>query len=154
MEVSEKRIDTIEKTLRSACWIIKRKGREILSDFDITPPQFNALNYLVFEGEMTIGELSSKMYLACSTVTDLLDRMERNELVKRVKDEKDRRVIRLKVLDKGNKIIEEVLENRRKYLKTIFNDLDENTMEMIFNSLNIIEECMENHCKEEECKSE
>jgi DNA-binding MarR family transcriptional regulator len=73
----------VEENLRRVCYKIKIKGREILNDVDITPPQFEALQFLIHEENMTIGELSTKMYLACSTVTDLLDRMERNDLVKR-----------------------------------------------------------------------
>lgn len=90
----------IEENLRRVCYKIKKKGREILNDVDITPPQFEALQYLRKQDNLTIGELSSQMYLACSTVTDLLDRMERNELVKRVKDENDRRIVRIVVLQR------------------------------------------------------
>jgi len=147
-ELFDEKITTIEKRFRRSCWLIKLKGREILSNYDITTPQFNALAYLVFDGEMTIGELSSKMFLACSTVTDLLDRMERNQLVKRVKDSKDRRVSRLVVLEKGHSIIEDVLENRRNYLKDIFGDLDDEKIEMIFETFNIIDECMKDTFKD------
>ena len=34
---------------------------------------------------MTIGELSKSMALACSTITDLIDRMEKAQLVVRKK---------------------------------------------------------------------
>ncbi len=33
----------IEENLRRVCYKIKKKGREILNDVDITPPQFDAL---------------------------------------------------------------------------------------------------------------
>ena len=114
----------IEENFRWVCGKIKKKGREILSDFEITPPQFEALQHLLKEGDLTIGELSNKMYLACSTVTDLLDRMERNKLVVRVKDEKDRRIVRIKVLDKGHQLIEQVLQTRRQYLSEVLEDCD------------------------------
>ncbi len=103
----------IENELRYLCGIIKQKGREMLEDYEITPPQFQALLYLVKEENLTIGELSKKMYLACSTITDLVDRMEKNKMVKRVRDQKDRRVVRVSVLSKGHKIIEKVLNARR-----------------------------------------
>lgn len=115
-DILDDKVVGIEENFRRAAWKIKLKGREILGDFDITPPQFDALYTLHKNENLTIGELSTKMYLACSTVTDLLDRMERNELVARVKDEKDRRVVRIKVLEKGRNMIEDVLENRRKYI--------------------------------------
>lgn len=62
----------IEKSLRYIATLVKQKGREILSNYTITPPQFVALQWLMEGGDMTIGELSTKMYLACSTTTNIL----------------------------------------------------------------------------------
>lgn len=127
----------IEENLRRVCYKIKKKGREILNDVDITPPQFEALQHLIYEERLTIGELSSRMYLACSTVTDLLDRMERNDLVKRVKDESDRRIVRVEVLPKGHELLDQVMENRRKYIETILDELDEDVIDSIDKSFAI-----------------
>jgi len=132
------KIIAIEETSRRVCGRIKNKGREILSDFEITPPQFEALLILIDEGELTTSELSGKMYLACSTVTDLLDRMERNGLVQRIKDEKDRRIVRLKVMEKGHVLIDHLLAARQNYLEDILKtcSVDElNEIEMCFSKL-------------------
>ncbi|GKU81494.1 MarR family winged helix-turn-helix transcriptional regulator [Niallia sp. NCCP-28] len=112
-------IATIEKDMRYIAGIIKQKGRELLSDYTITPPQFVALQWLFEDGDMTIGELSNKMYLAFSTTTDLVDRMEKNELVQRVKDPNDRRVVRIHLLDEGKVLIDEVIKKRQVYLQEV-----------------------------------
>lgn len=91
----------------------------MLSNYKITPPQFVALQWLFEDGDMTIGELSNKMYLACSTTTDLVDRMEKNLLVERVKDPNDRRVVRIHLLEEGKRIIDEVIKKRQGYLDEI-----------------------------------
>jgi DNA-binding MarR family transcriptional regulator len=111
-----KNVEDIEVHLRKIDYIIKKKGRTILSDFSITVPQFRALQILINDGEMTISELSQKMDLACSTITDLVDRMENSELVKRKKDKKDKRVVRIEVQNKGNDILDRVLQKRIEYL--------------------------------------
>lgn len=112
----------MEKELRYVSGIIKQKGREILNDYRITPPQFVALQWLFEHGEMTIGELSNKMYLAFSTTTDLVDRMEKNKLVVRVREEQDRRVVRIKLLQEGERIIEEVIIKRQDYLNNVLSN--------------------------------
>lgn len=127
----------IEENLRRVCYKIKKKGREILNDVEITPPQFEALQHLIYEERLTIGELSSRMYLACSTVTDLLDRMERNELVRRVKDETDRRIVRVEVLQKGHDLLAQVMDNRRSYIESVLDELDESVIESIDKSFEI-----------------
>lgn len=82
METNESgHVAEIEKSLRHIAAIIKQKGREILNQYTITPPQFVGLQWLYEFGDMTIGELSQKMYLACSTTTDLIDRMEKVNLL-------------------------------------------------------------------------
>lgn len=45
------------------------------------------------------------MYLAFSTTTDLVDRMEKNELIVRIRDPKDRRVVRIHLLDKEETLL-------------------------------------------------
>ncbi len=142
LDDSDEKVVGIEENFRRASWKIKLKGREILGDFDITPPQFNALLTLNKHENLTIGELSSKMYLACSTVTDLLDRMERNQLVLRVKDEKDRRVVRIKVLEKGHNMIEDVLENRRKYIAETLEGLSDNMIDSVYEVMKMLNEKM------------
>ncbi|WP_026476175.1 MarR family winged helix-turn-helix transcriptional regulator [Alkaliphilus transvaalensis] len=134
----EDTITELERELRHLCTVIKQKGREILTNFEITPPQFQALQYLINEENLTIGELSNKMYLACSTITDLVDRMEKNELVKRVRDEKDRRVVRIYVLEKGHEIINEVLDARRHYLDDLLQDLHSDEKKAILKSVEMI----------------
>jgi DNA-binding MarR family transcriptional regulator len=111
-------VASIERYLRKIDYIIRLKGREILNDFNITVPQFTALQILINNGELTIGELSQKMALACSTITDLIDRMEKSELVARKKDKKDKRVVRIEVLSIGHEIVQKVLEKRIEFLET------------------------------------
>lgn len=115
----------MEKELRYISGIIKQKGREILNSYTITPPQFVALQWLFEHGDMTIGDLSNKMYLAFSTTTDLVDRMEKNELVVRIREEQDRRVVRIKLLQEGERIIEEVIKKRQEYLENVLSDFSE-----------------------------
>lgn len=114
----------IELLLRTICFEIKQKGREILADYELTPPQFNALQFLVDEGELTISELSSKLYLAPSTITDLIDRMEKSVLVQRTRDGQDRRIVKVQVQERGYQVIAQVISRRCNYLKTLMKDMN------------------------------
>lgn len=128
-------VANIEKELRYISGIIKQKGREMLSNYKITPPQFVALQWLFEDGDMTIGELSTKMYLACSTTTDLVDRMEKNLLVERVKDTNDRRVVRIHLLEEGKRIIDEVIKKRQVYLEEVLKNFNGEEIQLLQNNL-------------------
>ncbi|WP_066365899.1 MarR family winged helix-turn-helix transcriptional regulator [Neobacillus fumarioli] len=134
-KVNQEVVAKIEKDLRYISGIIKQKGRELLNDYKITPPQFVALQWLFEDGDMTIGELSNKMYLACSTTTDLVDRMEKNKLVERVKDTEDRRVVRIHLLEEGKRIIDEVIKKRQAYVEVILKDFTAEEIQHLQNNL-------------------
>lgn len=131
----DRHVVEIEDLLRNVSTMLKKRGRDIISQFEITPPQLDALLVLREFGELTMGELCQKMFLACSTATDLIDRMERNGLIERVRDTADRRVIRLKVLLKGTKVIDDVLDARRNYLGTILSEIDTSDKDRLIHAL-------------------
>ncbi len=135
-------VEEIEQLMRKVSFVVKCRGRDILGEFEITPPQFEALLLLRQHGDMTIGELGNKMYLASSTATDLIDRMERNGLVERFRDGSDRRVVRLRMLDKGREMILRVMESRRAYLDKILAHVTEEDKKVLVNSLQSIYDLM------------
>ncbi|MFC4556608.1 MarR family winged helix-turn-helix transcriptional regulator [Virgibacillus kekensis] len=128
--------------MRYISGLIKQNGRKILNNYPITSPQFIALQWLLEEGDMTIGELSNKNGLAFSTTTDLVDRMEKNNLVERVRDTSDRRVVRIHVLEKGNTIIKEVIKKRQEYLGEVLEEFSDEERETLRNLLNFLYERM------------
>lgn len=132
----------MEKDLRYIASIIKEQGRKILKKSTITPPQFSALQWLLEHGDMTIGDLSNRMFLAFSTTTDLVDRMESSQLVKRVRDEKDRRVVRVHLLPEGIRIIEEVIQKRQEYLQDVLVNSNEQEIQQFSGLLATLHEQM------------
>lgn len=122
-DATNESVTKIERLLRHVAFIIKKRGRDILIDFGITNPQFNALLTLREYPKMTMGELCEKLFLACSTATDLIDRMEKNGLLERNRDTEDRRVIRLSTSEKGQQVINEVIVARRRYVASMLEKL-------------------------------
>lgn len=132
----DKLIEIIERDLRMSDFIIRKKGRTILKDYDISPAQFRTLQVIInHNDEMNLSELSEKMDMACSTVTESLKRMEKLELVKREKDENDARFIKISALPKGHEIINEVIKIRREYLQEVLGALTKEEHESLANNL-------------------
>lgn len=136
--MSNQSIERAEKKLRLIAATIKKNGRKILTNYPISHSQFIALQWIAEQENLTIGELSKRIGLAFSTTTDLIDRMEANELIKRKRDKKDRRVVRIQTLEKGRNIIKEVIEERKQYLGRVLSNLSQAEQEQLTKVLSLL----------------
>lgn len=75
-----------------------------LSPFGLTTPQFMVFNALWAEDGITIGELGQRVALDGSTVTGILDRMEKNGYVERRPNAADRRSLNIHLTDKARAV--------------------------------------------------
>ena len=133
----------LEETLRRANTILFKRGRSILMDMEISALQFNALLTIRELGPLTMGDLCKNLFVACSTATDLADRMERSELVERVRDDKDRRVVKLHLLPRGNEVLEAVIAERQSFLGEVLRDYTEAEYEELLHGLHLLTQRME-----------
>jgi len=81
---------SIEKTLRHSM-------RRCFVDKGITMPQGMLMGMLYKQGEMKITEISAKMGLSNSTVSGILDRLEKQDIVERIRSKEDRRIVYVKL---------------------------------------------------------
>jgi DNA-binding MarR family transcriptional regulator len=86
---------------------------EACEGLQLTPPQIHTLLWLA-EGPLTMGVLAKRLGVTEKTVTGVADRLERAGLVQRVRDEKDRRVIRLRLTRSGTSRSQKLLGNLMK----------------------------------------
>jgi len=68
----------------------------------LTEGQLNILELLTEATPMKPSDLLQFLSTTPAAITTILDRMERNEFIQRVRDEKDRRIVWIHVTDKGN----------------------------------------------------
>ena len=79
----------------------------IHKDFGITESQFAVLEALHHLGPLSQGQLCQKILRSGSNVTTVVDNLERDGLVRRDRDEDDRRVQIVTLTDKGRDVIAE-----------------------------------------------
>jgi len=125
----------MEELLRNLSFNIKMKGREALKTWDITPPQFELMVKLYFTGDMNQTELAKSLYSAKSTVSDILERLEKRRFVKRNRKEGDKRIAMVSLTDKGKAVIEGVIDERVKYLEKLVDTLTTNERKHFLNVL-------------------
>jgi len=109
-----------------------------LTGLGITPSQINALLVLYFHDDLTMGRLSSEIYLAESAATRLVNRLVNLNLVKRFGDEKDRRVVRVALTSYGRELARLVFERRSYRFNNLAQNLGETERESLIISLQAV----------------
>ena len=81
--------------------------------------QAYALTYLFFKGPIKISDLCEHMMVSPGAASQLVDRLEKIELVERIADPEDRRVRKVIVLEKGERFVQENFEFSQSWLSEI-----------------------------------
>lgn len=130
--------ESLETMFRQVNTAIYKHGRSILTGMQVSALQFNALLTLKEFGSLTMGELSKYLFTACSTATDLADRLERAGFVERVRSHKDRRVVSVNLLPKGEGIVDLVITERRVFLGEILKQYTDQEQISLQNALELL----------------
>jgi DNA-binding MarR family transcriptional regulator len=84
--------------------ISHKKLQDDLEKLGLTPPQFYVLACIGYSGRLPFSEIGVKMMVTVSNLTGIVDRLEEKGLVARERDSHDRRVVHVKLTDKGKKL--------------------------------------------------
>ncbi len=98
---------------------------------DLTYSQFAVLETLYHLGHMTQGEISQKILKSVSNMTTVIDNLERDGLVRRERDSKDRRVIHVHLTEAGLSKLEAVFPRHVAALVEEFGVLSAKEQEML-----------------------
>ena len=80
-----------------------------LEPYDVTPVQYGVLYYLWETDIHTPREIADRLQLENSTISGVLERMEKKNLIERQVSKKDRRYIEVVLTDKGASLKDGVL---------------------------------------------
>ncbi len=104
--------------------ISNKKLQDDLEKLDLTPPQFYVLATIGYAGGLPFGEIGEKMMVTVSNLTGIVDRLEEKGLVVRERDAHDRRVIRVRLTEKGSKLYKNTIPLFEKSISQFFSPLD------------------------------
>jgi DNA-binding MarR family transcriptional regulator len=91
----------IVQGLRRIVKAIQTYSQDVRSAYGLTGPQLWALKTLLREGKMTVGRLAAALAVHQSSVSILLDRLEKRGFVRRIRRRPDRRVVQVELTGPG-----------------------------------------------------
>jgi len=92
--------------------------------FSVTRSQLKAMTALAEDSLISMGSLCSMAKVKMPSLTEVVDRFESEGILTRVRDDGDRRVVRVCFTEKGKKMHRAVLKRRAEELKGLFGSLD------------------------------
>lgn len=95
--------------------LLLRSFDQDIAESKLTVPQMNALEELSREDGLSLKELSGRMQLSHSTVSGIVDRLQRRGFVGRTSDPKDRRYSRMFLSREVRDYVREEVPSRRLY---------------------------------------
>ncbi len=89
--------------------IVQRAVDEALAPFDLTFARYEALTLISFSraGELPLGKMGDRLMVHPASVTNAIDRLERQGLVERRRSAADRRTVLAVITDSGRVVVEE-----------------------------------------------
>ncbi len=98
--------ENILRSLRRITRAIDLHSRYLAGSFGLTGPQLVCLRTLGHRDGITPSELAKDVELSQATVTGIVDRLEAQKLVLRVRDAKDRRRVSLRLTASGRSLLD------------------------------------------------
>lgn len=122
--------------------LFKHSMNKLLEETGMSAPQGMVLGLLSKKKKMKITELSHQLCLSNSTVSGIIDRLEKQEMVIRERSEKDKRVVYVSISPNFHDMHEIFRKQFDKNLQNTMNRGSEEELHKIFEGLNTLKKLL------------
>ena len=119
-ELSLKAFVVLTRALQS----IKVRVEEDIKNSGLNPTEFGVLELVYSKGDQPIQKIGEKVLIASSSITYVVDKLEKKHLIKRKPCPNDRRVTHASITSNGMELMENIFPAHKKAIKEIFSGLD------------------------------
>lgn len=139
-------MDIIEEVLIALRRVIRATdlhSKYLAKTTGLTAPQILLLQTIRNKGQVTIGELADGISLSQATVTTILDRLEKRDLIYRERSEQDKRKVHAFLTDKSLAILKKAPIPLQEHFARQFADLQDWEQTMIVSALQRVAQMMD-----------
>lgn len=130
-ELSLKLFVVLTRTLNS----IKKRVEEDIKCLGLNPTEFAVLELIYNKGEQPIQKIGEKVLIASSSITYVVDKLEKKNYLQRKPSPKDRRIIYAVLTEDGKNFMDEVFPKHKLAIQEIVAGLDANEKENMIEQL-------------------
>jgi len=121
--------------LSRAVQSVTKRVEEDIKRYGLNPTEFAVLELLFNKGEQPIQKIGEKILLASSSITYVVDKLEKKQLLVRKPCPKDRRVTFASITSEGAELLNNIFPQHKEAIQQIFGGLDPNEKEKMIEQL-------------------
>lgn len=123
--------------------VLHRLRRNLKDTFSVTLPRFDLLAQVARPPlGTTLGELSRRLLVTKGNVTDIVIRMEKEELIERRRDETDGRIQHVYLTAAGEEALGRMLGAHNRWLKELMRHMSEEELDTLMDALGILKNAL------------
>lgn len=125
-------------------WIEENELRK--STFsDLTIKEMHAIDAITMHNHQTISQVAEKLHLTPGTMTSMADRLIRKGYVERIRDQEDRRIVRLQLTKTGRVLYRAHRAFHNMMVKRFLQGLNDEEMKVVKKALQNLEDFVNEH---------
>jgi len=105
MDSKDNIIAEIIDDIRRVFQVVNEQSKKTKRETGITGPQLWAIKMIGDLSPIRVSDLAARMYLHPATVVGILNRLELQGLIKRLRTNEDRRVVKVELTEEGKEIV-------------------------------------------------
>ena len=133
MVVREARVDYYKAWLivQNAARIVVKASERTFAKTGISTGEFHVLRTLVVSGPCPMVDLAKEQFISPPALTSIVDNLERQGLVERVRSEEDRRIINIKLTGKGEKVFAQAHPLYKRFFEKVMRSLTKQEISVV-----------------------
>ncbi|MBN1190677.1 MAG: MarR family transcriptional regulator [Dehalococcoidales bacterium] len=139
----ESLINEIIKNQRLVNRHMDQYNPDIWMGLSLTIAQVKSLFFIFNEGTVNFRQLAAAMKVTPSNVTGIIDRLVEQELVSRTENPEDRRMLMLRLTEKGEVLISNLRERRFNQMSSVLSRMTESELEVVLKGVAVLAEVVE-----------
>lgn len=124
MDDTAKALKTLTVLLKSSSSVQDVVKKDMIK-YGVNPTEFSVLELLYNKGDQPIQYIGKKILLASSSITYVVDKLEKKEFIKRTPSATDRRVTNISISEKGTAFMQETFPQHEELISNLFSELSE-----------------------------
>lgn len=143
--MNEFKMDMIIQNFISVIPLFKKKLIHENCGFDknsLNHSHFQIMSVLKNNGKLPISEVAKQLFISTPNMTKLLNKLIDEDMIERIPDEKDRRIININLTDKGHEYLDSQFTQIKSALKDKFSSLPSDKLDKFNDSLITLKEVL------------